>query len=206
MIRLSNHLNHSWTGVPPVASVNSWTGVPPVVSANSGTGVPPVLRLSPGRIFKYVSRLLLLAFLFGVFSTAPSARAEGSKEMNNNAGDRTYLEYRSDNTAGSSVPRKTIVYAYANSGDKISLGSSACGAGSGTIGAGLGAIIWYAPDGKIGTNTSTTIGVIANITQEFAGPLPNAGGYTPTNLTVGAGQTGVWRIDFVGLAAGQENL
>jgi len=200
MSRLRKHLNHRWTGVPPVVSANSGTGVPSVLFPGmvERTGGTPVPLLSPSRILKNVSRLLLLAFLFGVFSPAPSARAEGSKEINNNGFDRAYLEYRQDNTAGSSVPRKTIIYAYAKSGETISLGSSACGVGLGTIEAGtLGGIIWYAPDGTIGTNTSTTIGVITSITQELAGPLPNAGGYRPTNLTVGASQTGIWRIDFV---------
>ena len=155
--------------------------------------------MSTGRRYYLI---LLCLLTWAVLRVAPSALAEGSKEMNNNTGDRTYLEYRSDNTAGSSVPRKTIIYAYANSGETISLGSSASGMGSGTIGAGLGAIIWYAPDGTIGTNTSTTIGRINTIAQEFAGPLPNAGGYNPTNLTVGVGQTGVWRVDFVSTQIG----
>src|SRR5690606_13670675 len=39
--------------------------------------------------------------------------------------------------------------------------------------------------------------------QEVAGPLPNAGGYNPYIITVGAGQEGVWEIDFISPTVGR---
>ncbi len=150
------------------------------------------MRLLP-HILKCPGLLVGLTLL----GASDAVYAEGSKEINNNTGHRAFLEYRSDFTSNSTVPRKTIIYAYAKNGETISLGSSASGIGSGTLGAGLGGIVWYAPDGTVGTNTSATIGRITNRTQEFAGPLPNVGGYTPNNLTVNASTEGIWRIDFV---------
>src|ERR1700749_4261387 len=80
---------------------------------------------------------------------------------------------------------------YVEAGETINTGSSAQGLGTGTIN-------FRAPDGSTYTSgTSTTIGLIANRSQELSGPLPNVGGYTPFTLTVKAGQEGIWEIDFI---------
>jgi len=80
---------------------------------------------------------------------------------------------------------------YVNVGETINVGSSAQGIGAGTINL-------RAPDGSTYTSgNSSTVGLIANRTQEVAGPLPNIGGYTPFTKSVLAGQAGVWEIDFV---------
>lgn len=95
---------------------------------------------------------------------------EGSRELMLNGGDR---------------PRKyasSPVKVYADVGETIYLGSN------------TGVINYSAPDGSSGTCTES--GNLTNATQENAGPLPNSGGYNPCTLTVGAGQEGVWYIDF----------
>lgn len=129
----------------------------------------------------------ILAALACVF--APRAFAEGSASLLQSGGSRPFLEFRDDVTAGSTVPRKTLVQVYAVPGDTILLASSANGVGR-------GAIRWRSPDGHSGT-APTTIGVIANRAREVAGPLPNLGGYAPYRLLVPPGQGGIWEIAFV---------
>ncbi len=133
--------------------------------------------------------LLSIVFLFLIINTP--ALAEGSKELTANGGNRAYLY--SSNTSTLSFPFPTIgtMKVYANVGETINVGSSAQGMKAGTINL-------RAPDGSTYTSgNSTTVGLIANIAQEVAGPLPNVGGYTPFTKTVLAGQAGVWEIDFV---------
>ena len=78
---------------------------------------------------------------------------------------------------------------YAEAGETIDLGSSAAGVGSGTIN-------YRRPDGTSGTCGVT--GRINNRSEEALGPEPVTGtGYTPCTVLVGAGQSGVWEIDFV---------
>ena len=80
---------------------------------------------------------------------------------------------------------------YVKAGETINVGSSAQGFGSGTINL-------RAPDGATYTSGSViTTGLINNRAQELAGPLPNAGGYTPYTVKAAASQQGVWEIDFV---------
>ncbi|MEQ9359876.1 hypothetical protein [Coleofasciculus chthonoplastes] len=144
------------------------------------------------------------ALLMGLGWTQP-VRAEGSKEFTDNMGNRAFLDYRSDSLGNpnASIPRRTTLNVYANPGETLNLGSSAVGIGSGRIEA-------FAPDGTryvCGASEPGTIqlnnGLIQNRTQEEAGPLPAAGGYTPCSQTgqngilVGAGQTGIWEITFV---------
>jgi hypothetical protein len=121
---------------------------------------------------------------------ATPARAEGSKELTANGGYRPWLMYRNANETGTSVQRRTVIYAYAQEGETLNMGSSVTNSTS--------RFFWFAPDGTSGTNTAAGgVGIISNRTQEVAGPLPNAGGYNPRTVTVGAGQAGVWEIHFV---------
>ena len=119
-----------------------------------------------------------------------SAQAEGSKELTANGGYRPWLMYRNANETGTSVLRRTVLYAYAVAGETINMGSSVTNA--------VNRFYWYAPDGTSATNNiAGGVGIISNRTQEVAGPLPNAGGYNPRTVTVGPGQTGIWEIHFV---------
>jgi len=131
--------------------------------------------------------VLLLMLLFSVIIS----RAEGSKEITSNGGYRAYLF--SSTVGNSSFPFPTLgtMKVYVKAGETINVGSSAQGIGLGTINL-------RSPDGLTYTSgTSTSVGLIANHSQELAGPLPNAGGYTPFTLTVQSGQAGVWEIDFI---------
>ncbi|WP_429377316.1 gliding motility-associated C-terminal domain-containing protein [Mucilaginibacter sp. UYCu711] len=138
-----------------------------------------------------LSCLLLLLF------SSRIVLAEGSKELNSNGGARAFL--LSSTVSNSSFPFPTLgtMKVYVKVGETIYLGSSAQGFGSGTMNL-------RAPDGTTYTSgNSTTVGLIANISKESAGPLPNAGGFTPYTRTVTAGQEGVWEIDFI--APSQDN-
>lgn len=127
----------------------------------------------------------LFSLLLMVVTT--SVLAEGSYELIN-GGSRPFLEYCKGTLAG--IDRKTAIYVYARAGEKIQLGSSA-------IKVGAGAIKYSAPDGTTGSFTGTPVDCkISNITQEAAGPNPPTG-YTPCELTVGATQEGIWKIEFI---------
>ncbi|MGA9377731.1 MAG: NEW3 domain-containing protein [Phormidium sp.] len=131
------------------------------------------------------TKLLWLALFLGVFGSWSSpAFAEGSKELTDDGGERPFLEYRNGFTAG--IPRQNTIYVYAQSGETINLGSSAVGLNNGRID-------YTAPNGTTANCGAT--GAIQNRNQEVAGPLPNAGGYTPCTITVGI--TGVWKINFI---------
>ena len=134
-------------------------------------------------------------FVFLVLS-ALNLFAEGSKELNAYGGYRVFLF--SSNSGNTSFPFPTFgtMKVYVNAGETIYVGSSAQGDSLGTINL-------RAPDGATYTSgSSTSIGLIANHSQELAGPLPNAGGYTPYTITAKSGQAGVWEIDFVSQSAG----
>lgn len=122
--------------------------------------------------------------------------AEGSKEIAANGGYRAFLF--SSNTGSLSFPFPTLgtMKVYVKAGETINVGSSVQGIGAGTIDL-------RSPDGKTYTSgASTTIGLIANHSQELAGPLPNTGGYTPYAIKVAAGQDGIWEIDFISQSNG----
>jgi len=139
--------------------------------------------------FNIIPRLIC-CFTWLIAMTAISS-AEGSKELNANGGNRAYLY--SGNVANLSFPFPTFgtMKVYAKAGESIYFGSSAQGMGAGTM-------VIRSPDGKTYTSgSSTTIGFIANRAQEVAGPLPNAGGYSPFIQPVLAGQDGVWEVDFI---------
>jgi len=122
---------------------------------------------------------------FGVFVSV--AQAEGSQNLVSSGGDRPYLEFRTDTNGG--IPRRTIMKVYAADGETIDLGSSAVGRGSGVIN-------YRDPSGTPGTCNAA--GLIANRAQEIAGPGNGSGGtFVPCTVNVGAGQSGIWEIDFV---------
>ena len=139
--------------------------------------------------FKVIKRLICgFAWLIAMQGMVS---AEGSKELNANGGNRAYLF--SGNTANPSFPFPTMgtMKVYAKAGESIYFGSSAQGISAGTM-------VIRSPDGKTYTSgSSATVGLIANRAQEIAGPLPNAGGYTPFIQPVLAGQSGVWEVDFI---------
>ncbi|PTQ92666.1 gliding motility-associated-like protein [Mucilaginibacter yixingensis] len=136
------------------------------------------------------SKLKICLSLFAVL-IAGKVQAEGSKEISSNGGNRAFLVSATTVTASFLFPTLGTMKVYAKAGETINVGSSVQGNGLGTIN-------MRAPNGNTYTSgSSTTIGLIANRAQELAGPLPNAGGYTPYTRTVQAGEDGVWEVDFV---------
>ncbi|MGJ5672308.1 MAG: SdrD B-like domain-containing protein [Nostochopsis sp.] len=139
-------------------------------------------------------------FLLGVWGyTVQPVRAEGSKELTSNGGNRAFLLYHSNANSRptiGSIPLRTTIKAYVNAGETINLGSSAAGIGSGVIN-------YRSPIGTTGSCPAPgagNIGKILNRTQEVAGPLPNSGGYSPCIITSAetlAAGSGIWEIDFV---------
>ncbi|WP_460680873.1 T9SS type B sorting domain-containing protein [Mucilaginibacter koreensis] len=118
-------------------------------------------------------------------------KAEGSKELTANGGNRAYLLSSPNANSSFPFPTRGTMKVYAKAGETIYVGSSAQGIGSGTINL-------RAPDGAYYTSgTSTTVGVIANRSQEAAGPMPNSGGYRPFTQTVLPSQEGIWEVDFI---------
>jgi gliding motility-associated-like protein/uncharacterized repeat protein (TIGR01451 family) len=139
----------------------------------------------------FLSRKWILSCLLLTIFSSRIVLAEGSKELNSNGGSRAFL--LSSTVSNPSFPFPTLgtMKVYVKVGETIYLGSSAQGFGSGTMNL-------RAPDGTSYTSgNSTTIGLIPNISKEAAGPLPNAGGFTPYTRTVTAGQEGIWEIDFI---------
>ncbi len=130
------------------------------------------------------------------FCSATTLFAEGSKELTANGGYRAYLF--SSPTGNPSYPFPTLgtMKVYVKADETINVGSSVQGVGSGTINL-------RSPDGKTYTSgNAATAGLISSRAQELAGPLPNAGGYTPFTQKVLAGQDGVWEIDFISQSNG----
>lgn len=136
------------------------------------------------RIAGLAASLLLTLALF----TPPTARAEGSRELAAQGGNRAHLEWRPAALLGG-IPRRTVVQVYAEAGETIDLGSSAAGRAAGTID-------YRGPGGASGSCGAA--GRINDRIEESNGPEPVTGtGYTPCTVSVAAGQSGVWEIDFV---------
>jgi uncharacterized repeat protein (TIGR01451 family) len=130
-----------------------------------------------------------VAFLVFTLAALP-ASAEGSRTSHPGGapGTRAWLEFITGGpdsvTAG--IPRTSVIRVFARVGETIYLGSSAVGVGSGRI-------EYRNPFGVAGTCGAA--GLIANRTQELAGPAPlNAAGYTPCVISVGV--EGIWEVDF----------
>ena len=157
--------------------------------------VPRRRSLSPApAITCLLFTVLLAGFLLA--PAQPSVRAEGSQDLINNTGNRAYLEYhQTAQTAG--IPRQSQFLVYAENGETINLGSSAMNIGAGNIEV-------VSPDGVVDTTCEAQrlltggvlgeYGVITNLAEEVAGPLPTAGGYTPCTFAVTA--TGIWTVRF----------
>jgi fimbrial isopeptide formation D2 family protein/uncharacterized repeat protein (TIGR01451 family) len=144
--------------------------------------------------FQHQSWLIGSLALLISLGWSKAVHAEGSADLIENGGSRPFLEYRNDILQGTSIRRQSIIKVYAQTGETINLASSAVGIGSGRID-------FFRPDGTQGTCPGG-VGSIANVEQERAGPkltlndpIPNR--YTPCQITVGPGQTGVWEINFV---------
>lgn len=129
---------------------------------------------------RHLTRWGCCAIALPILLSAPSAQAEGSRDLTSSGGYRPYIEYRTASAGG--VPRRTIIKVYAEVGETIDLGSSAVGLGNGII-------EYTRPNGSQGDCGST--GLIANRTEEANQS------FTPCSITVGSGEAGIWEIDFV---------
>jgi hypothetical protein len=148
--------------------------------------------------FKCISVFFLLWIGVSQFSFA-----EGSKDLittGGGVGHRAFLLSTTITSTNSPFPTLGTVKVYVRAGESIYLGSSAQQIGNGRMNV-------RAPGGATYTSAALAagIGLITNKNQEDAGPLPNAGGYTPWILPVGVAQEGVWEIDFISpdVGAGQ---
>ncbi len=111
--------------------------------------------------------------------------AEGSKELVSDGGYRPYLEW-SDLTAASII-RKTTLKVYVQAGETVNLGSSVHTSFSNPQD-----IVYRSPFGTQNGSCNvldTGFGFINTVAKETAGPLPNAGGYTPCSFV--ATETGI---------------
>ena len=149
-----------------------------------------------------VLHLFLFVFLF-LSALHTKMYAEGSKELYpaGATGNRAYLYSNSytgsSGSTSTSWPFKTLGthYVYARAGEVIAVASSAQNLGNGRI-------RLTAPDGQQYITAANNTGKIASRTEELAGPrYPGqaAGGnrYAPFTQTVGSGQQGVWKIEFL---------
>ncbi|SMD17170.1 hypothetical protein SAMN04488101_1221, partial [Pedobacter nyackensis] len=136
-----------------------------------------------------------LFLLFCLLINLPGAFADGSRDLYpvGAQGNRAFL-YSSTGSPSAYFPFKTsgTHYVYANVGEYINLASSSQGKGNSRI-------RYTSPSG---VQNTTTLGVIASRTEELAGPrfpTQGAGGnrYKPFSFQVGAGDGGVWKIEFI---------
>ncbi len=146
---------------------------------------------------KAMASLALALCSVGYWSA--SVHAEGSVDLTSSGGDRPFLEFRNDSSAG--IPRKSIIKVYAKNGETINLGSSATGLDPDGAGGKPAATIKYRrPDNTSGSCTPG-VGLIQNRNAEEAGPAhptyntnPNA--FTPCIINVTFATEGVWEIEF----------
>lgn len=158
--------------------------------------------------FIWLTVLVLLSMLL---SLPAQVLAEGSRNLNTNAGKRALTEWRTGTTAG--LYRRTFFRVYAKANEKIFLGSSAFGLGTADIvvyregqvansqitPAALAAIT---PDFKCSTvGTGGTRGQLNTRAKELAGPRSPttgtpAGGYIPCVYT--APETGSYWVAMYG--------
>ncbi|TPD73458.1 putative Ig domain-containing protein, partial [Flavobacterium microcysteis] len=149
-----------------------------------------------------VKSVLLLVFLLTMASFWNPAYADGSKDLypSGVVGNRAFLYSNSYTLTGTTInswPFKTLGthYVYAQAGETIAAASSAQNIGNGRI-------RLIAPDGTLYLTTATATGQIPNRAGETAGPQypgQGAGGnrYLPYTVSVGAGQTGIWKVEFL---------
>lgn len=145
----------------------------------------------PHRFATLFARFSPIAPLACVCLALP-AQAEGSRDLVSSGGDRPFLEYRNDANVG--IPRQTTLKVFARVGETINLGSSATGMGAATI-------RYRRPSGGAQINCGAGVGLIPNRDAEMAGPFHAVGNtatnaFTPCVVTVGAGDEGIWEIEF----------
>lgn len=116
--------------------------------------------------------------------------AEGSKELVSDGGNRPYLEWSDLISAG--IVRKTTLKVYVEAGETVNLGSSVPASFSNPQD-----IVYRSPFGSQNSFCNvlaTGSGFINTVAKETAGPLPNAGGYTPCSFV--ATETGIYEVEF----------
>lgn len=168
-----------------------------------------------------VEGICLTAVLFSLLINIQFVRADGSKDMYpadyfnryaaagvnaSNAGSYracllSGIPTGSDPNLASPFPTNGTLKVYAKEGEHIYMASSAMVMKNTTTKESYGRIVWRAPDGTTGRVENVRRGgLIANRAEELAGPNINGStaGYDAYKLTVGAGQEGVWEIDFIG--------
>ncbi|MNS06832.1 Large cysteine-rich periplasmic protein omcB precursor [compost metagenome] len=148
-----------------------------------------------------IKKVFLLSFLLTIAGFS-SLYADGSKDLypSGVTGNRAFLYSNSYTIGGTTInswPFKTLGthYVYANVGETIAAASSAQNIGNGRI-------RLIAPNGSEYLTTATATGQIPNRNGELAGPQypgQGAGGnrYLPYTVTVGAGQAGIWKVEFL---------
>jgi len=149
-------------------------------------------------------KLLLLLFTLYIFIF--SSFAEGSVNLypNGCTGKRAYLLCRNPSTDDPAqfnvFPTQGTVKVYAKAGETLYVGSSVQGRKISTT----GTVNLRSPNGNTYTSgTSTTVGLIANRTQELNGPKRGTHNspsyYTPYTHVVTAAEEGIWEIDFIAM-------
>lgn len=149
--------------------------------------------------FKWIS----VFFLFWI-GVSQFSFDEGSKDLiitGGGVGHRAFLLSTTTVSNNNPFPTLGTVKVYVRAGESIYLGSSAQQIGNGRMNV-------RAPGGATYNSAALAagVGLITSKNEEDAGPIPNAGGYTPWILPVGIGQEGVWEIDFISpdVNAGQQ--
>lgn len=158
---------------------------------------------------KLVTRLLaLLVLTASLLPAAVPVRAEGGRDMQRSAGYRAHLEFHATATSGG-IPRQTTIKAFVRSGESIYIGSSAMGVGRGDVvirapNEPSPPSLWPIASGartcRARAGANPAYGRIQNLSQEQAGPLPAANGYTPCVITPADTQAvgdGIWEFDFI---------
>ncbi|HOU15573.1 MAG TPA: PKD domain-containing protein [Anaerolineae bacterium] len=168
------------------------------------------MEMKSKRVLRQLLTLILLITLsLGNIVTATQVRAEGSRNLTTNGGKRALTEWRTNTTAG--LYRRTFFRVYAKAGEKILMGSSAMGVGSGDI-------VLYSEaqisSSQIDPTTLNSItpqfkcstyrgqpgnagaGALDTRAKELAGPQPATGGYKPCIYT--ALSTGVYWVAMYG--------
>ena len=135
---------------------------------------------------KIFTNLIFTIFILNLWTAA--AKAEGSKDLVKNGGDRPYTEWSTAISAN--IERKTKLKVFVKSGETVNLGSSVHNSSDNKD------IVLRSPSGteQIFNVLTSGQGFIDTVAKETAGPLPNAGGYTP--LTFTATETGIYDLEF----------
>lgn len=159
----------------------------------------------------WVMVVLLLLGIFLAEGMQPLL-AQGSRTLypSGATGRRAFLQSRPVEKVPATFnpfPNRGTHRVWVKEGETIYVGSSMQGLDI-NANTNTGTIILRTPNGTTYTSgTSTTVGLIANRTEELAGPdRPGVtAGYTPYTRTVLAGEAGIWEIDFVSMESATTN-